>query len=132
MGFPISLEQHEYESLIALSRTGAKDAEGEVDLNKLREIDSFLKAIEKKNGITRSAIWVQWQEVDQPLPPNTNFPEVWPPELRFYFELTTRPIAKADVMKVLAAKARKPMTVLVTKDPAGQVGWTELDTFFLT
>lgn len=132
MGFPLSLEQQEYEALIALSRAGAKDAEGNTDLNKLRDIDSFLKAIEKKNGIVRSALWIQWQETDQPLPPTTNFPEVWPPELRFYLELVTRPIAKADVMKVLEVKARKPLSVLVTKDPAAQVGWTELDTFFVT
>lgn len=126
-----SLSQEEYEALIALAREGTKDDAGVVDSIKARNLDAFLKNIEKKNGFTRSGVWVQWQEMDQPLPPTTNFPTVWPPELRQYIELVTRPVAKADVETMLASKARKPTNILVTRDPAAQVGWTELDSFFV-
>ncbi len=67
---------------------------------------------------------------NSPLPPNTNFPAKWPPELREYLSLVTRPIAKSDVQAVLKSKAISPMSVLVTSDPAALVGWAELDNFF--
>ena len=121
-----TLTQEQYEALISMARTGATTAE------KQRALDSFLKSIEAANGITRYALWIQWQEMDQPLPSTTDFPKVWPPEMRFYLENLTRPIAKADVNQVLTLKARKPVNVLVTPDPAGLVGWTELAAYFVT
>lgn len=132
MGFPLSLDQQDYEALIALSRKGAIGDDGTIDPNKLRQVDSFLRVIEVKNDIVRDGVWIQWQEADQPLPPNVDFPEVWPPQLRFYLELTTRPVAKADVDEVIKAKASKPVTVLVTRDPGAVVGWTDIDSFFFT
>lgn len=127
-----SLTQQQYEALIALAREGTKDADGNVVQDKALRLDAFLKSIEKDNGITRHALWVRWQETDSPLPPTTNFPEVWPPLLTHYIELISRPIARADVDAVVAAKARRPLTVMVTKDPAALVGWTTLDDYFLT
>lgn len=127
MPFPISLQQQDYEALVALAREGAKS-----DPDRLRKLESFLQLIEKGSGINRYFLWVQWQEANQPLPPSTNFPEKWPPELRASIELVTRPIAKVDVEKLLEQRARKPMSVLVTPDPAGIVGWTELNTYFIT
>jgi hypothetical protein len=129
MPFPISLNQQEYESLIALAREGAKDDAGNVDQNKAVQIDSWLRLIEKKNGITRDAVWIQWQESDSPLPPTTNFPDVWPPELRFYLELTTRLVSRADVDAVIEEKTSKPANILVTRDPGGRVGFTPLEDF---
>jgi len=52
--------------------------------------------------------------------------------MRFFIQLISRPIARADVEAVLKQKARKPVTILVTKDPGGVVGWATLDQFFIT
>lgn len=120
-----TLTQEQYEALIAMARLGASTSAAQ------RTLDAFLKSIEKANGITRYALMIQWQETDQPVPPNVTFPQIWPPEQRFFLENLTRPIAKADVNKVLESKARKPLNVLVTPDPAGVVGWTPLDDFFI-
>ncbi len=125
MANTFTLTQEEYEALIALASKGITPDEA-------RALDEFLQAIEKKNGFVRSILWVQWQEMDQLLPPTTSFPEVWPPELRYRMELVTRPIARSDVEQVLSARARKPTNVLVTPDPGALVGWTTLDKYFIT
>lgn len=130
MPFPISLTQEQYEALVALARQATLTADGQVDANKARALDAFLVPIEQASGIMRYAVWIQWQETSAPLPPGTNFPEVWPPSMRSYLALVTRPIAKSDVQAVLTSKATSPMAVLVTKDPAGLVGWQDLDVFF--
>lgn len=122
-----TLTQEQYEALIFLARVGVEGDQG-----KQVELDRFLRNIEQTNGITRSFLWVQWQEVSAPLPAGTRFPEEWPEKLREAIELVTRPVARADVEAVLEANASEPVSVLVTKDPAGIVGWTTLDDFFIT
>jgi hypothetical protein len=130
MPFPISLTEEQYSALVTLAREGVKNPDGGVLPEKSRRLEAFLRDIEETAGIKRHILWVQWQETDYPLPAGTSFPETWPPELRFYLEFVTRPIAKVDVEKALDANARKPMNVLVTRDPAAIVGWTELNTYF--
>ena len=120
-----TLNQEEYESLIHLAQKGA------VTTEEKRQLDAWLTLIEKKNGVTRSKLWIQWQEADQPLPPKTQFPEGWPPTQRFYLELLTRPVNRADVDTVLKQKARNPVTVLVTPDPGALIGWTPVDDYFV-
>lgn len=122
-----TLTQEEYEALIALARQGTAE-----EPEKARQLDEFLKVIEKRNGVVRSIVWVQWQEQDAPLPPGTNFPETWPPELRRKIELVTRPVSRADVDAVIDAHAKNPATILVTNDPAGVLGYTPIDDFFLS
>lgn len=122
------LEQEEYEALISLARDGAA-IKGP---NNVRALEEFLLLIEGKNNITRFIVWVQWQELDTPLPPNTDFPDTWPPEQRKKIELITRPIARVDVDQVVAQFARQPETILVTRDPAGIIGYTPIDDFFIT
>jgi len=122
-----TLSQEQYEALIALARVGSSS-----DVNKQVALDLFLKDIEKKNGITRYFLWVQWQETSAPLPPGAKFPDKWPPQLRKAIELISRPIARVDVDQVLEKYASEPLTVLVTKDPAGLMGWTPIDAFFIT
>jgi hypothetical protein len=127
-----TITQQQYEALIALARAGTVNDDGVSNVNESLKLDAFLKKIESDNGVTRSALWVQWQEMDQPLPPSTNFPDVWPPELRFYIEFVTRLVSKADVEAMLEVQARNPNNVLVTRDPAARVGWTAIDDFFVT
>lgn len=130
MAFPISMNQADYEALVDLARQATINVDGTIDQTKALNLEAFLVNLELSAGIQRHAIWVQWQEAGAPLPPGTNFPAVWPPELRFYLSLTSRPIAKDDVDKLLKSKAREPMSILVTRDPAALVGWQEYETFF--
>ena len=123
--FVLSVEQ--YEALISMARTATAG-----DQEKTIQLELFLRDIEARNGITRSFLLVQWQEAGAQLPPGTSFPARWPPELRKALELVGRPIARVDVESVLSKYASEPMTVLVTRDPAGIVGWTTLDAFFIT
>lgn len=121
----ISLEQDQYEALVALARKGAVAPEG------ARALETFLIDLEKRSGVHRYLLWVQWQELGQPLPQGTDFPTQWPPEMRARIDLISRPVSRADVQAVLAAQALQPTNVLVTRDPGALVGWTQLDAFFL-
>ncbi len=121
-----TLNQEEYEALIAYAREGATNDAGQVNHEKAIRLDQFLEVIEKKNGITRYLVWVQWQELDAPLPANTRFPEVWPPELRVRIEHVIRPISRKDIDDVLDSNAKNPTSVLFTTDPGAKYGWTEI------
>lgn len=128
-----TLTQEEYEALIALARRGTfqRHHECRIDQSRALELDSFLKQIEKENGITRYALWIQWQDPTAPLPPNTDFPETWPPNLRYYLEFISRPVAEVDVLKVVNARTPNAQNILVTPDPAALLGWTPIADFFL-
>lgn len=130
MSFPLSLQQSEYETLIEFARQGTLNADGTVNQDKAAGLNAWLRLIEEKNGVVRSFVWVQWQELDAPLPAGTNFPTKWPPSMRFSITLVSRAISKADVMALVNVKAKNPTSILVTKDPAALVGWAELDEFF--
>ncbi len=120
--FTLTLEQ--YTALVALARQGT------TSIDQQQNLEQFLISIEKANGVTRYLLWVQWQEAGQILPPTTKFPEVWPPELRRLIQQINRPIALADVQALLAEVATNPTNIVVTPDPAANVGWTPLNTFF--
>lgn len=120
----LTLDIVEYEALVALARLGATDP------NKARELESFLKKIETNNDITRYFLAVRWQELNEPLPQGTRFPQVWPPELEDTIQLTTRPIAKVDVTDLIAAQAKNAQNVMVTTDPGMVLGWTDVDAYF--
>lgn len=122
----ITLEQQEYEALIALARQGVADAP-----NRARELEVYLEYIERKNGISRHFLALRWQELDEPLPPGVRFPDSWPPLLEATIELVTRPIARADVDQVLVTRAKNPTSVMVTNDPGRRLGWTDVDEYFL-
>jgi hypothetical protein len=124
--FPLSLDQQQYESLVALARAGATTEE------KSRQLEQFLRSVEKANGITRDFVLVRWQELDQPLPIGTFFPTSWPPQLQRTIEMVTRPIARADVERMLDVHATNPTSVMCTRDPAGVLGFKTLDQFFIT
>jgi hypothetical protein len=126
----LTLSIDEYEALIAMAREGCRATTGPYVPDKARQLDQYLKLVEQKNGITRSAVWVQWQELEEPLPKGTNFPESWPPEMRAYIERTDRLVSRSDVEELLDRVARKPQSVLVTADPGAIVGWTTLDLYF--
>jgi hypothetical protein len=126
-----TLSQDQYEALISLARDGTILPDGTTNVEKSRQLDAFLKLIEKANDVSRDLVWVQWQELDEPLPPGTLYPEVWPPDKRRKIEFVTRRVARADVDAMLAAHARNPTNVLVTRDPAGVLGYIPVADFFI-
>lgn len=119
----MNLTNEEYAALVALSRKGCANADQTLGLER------YLSTIEEREGLRRYLLWVQWQEVGIGLPLGTRFPDKWPPELRYLIERLDRPIAKSDVVAALALRAKKPLEVLVTPDPAGLVGWAQLDAY---
>jgi hypothetical protein len=121
----ITLRQDQYESLISLARQGVESNPDDV-----RRLEEFLTDIETTNGITRSIVWVRWQELDAPLPAGTSFPDTWPPEWQRKIELITRPVARADVDRVITVHANNPLSIMCSRDPAGVLGWTAVDDFF--
>jgi hypothetical protein len=121
-----TLTQEQYESLVALSRKGvAGDALAQTKL------DDWLRLIEKANGVERDFLWVQWQELGG-APISGTFPDNYPPGLRKSIELLSRKISRVDVEKVIGQYANDPTNVLVTRDPAGILGWTAVGDFFIT
>jgi hypothetical protein len=122
-----TLTTEQYESLIKLARDGAAG-----DPDKLRLLEEWFRIIETANGVTRSYVKVRWQELDAPLPAGTDFPDTWPPEWERDIELVTRPVAKVDVEAVVNQNGIRPTNIMCTRDPAGILGWTELDYFFPT
>ena len=130
MAFPLSLSQAEYETLVEFARQGTLNDDGSIRREPALGLDSWLRALEFRNGVVRYFLWVQWQEQGAAVPPGARFPEKWPPELRASIALMSRAITRADVEAMLATKAREPTNVLVTRDPAAIVGWTELAEYF--
>lgn len=130
MAFPISLSQAEYETLVEFARQGTLYDDGSIKPAPALGLDSWLRTVEVKNNIVRHFLWVQWQEQGAAVPPGARFPEKWPPELRASISLMSRAINRSDVEVLLAMKAREPTSVLVTRDPAAIVGWTELAEYF--
>lgn len=122
----ISLNAEQYTALVALARKGAA-----IDgVDAVLKLEEFLRQVEKQGGVTRYFLWVRWQEAKQPLPPTASFPKTWPPNLQQIIERLDRPIARVDVEAMLSENATNPATVVVTQDPAGLVGWTELNVYF--
>jgi hypothetical protein len=126
-----TLTQQQYEALIEFARRGTRDDDGVVDLEESRKLDEFLKFIEAANDITRDGVWIRWQELNQPLPPGTNFPNEWPPTQQYWLEFIGRRVSRADVDAAVENQATTPYNVMVTKDPGARVGWTPVDDFFV-
>jgi len=125
-----TLTQEQYEALVALAREGLIRSDGTIFEERAVRLDEWLRLIENSNDIQRDFVWVQWQELDEPLPQGTQFPENWPPDKRRSIEFVSRRVAKVDVNIMLDEHARKPLNVLCTRDPGAMRGWTPLDDFF--
>ena len=127
----IKLTQEQYEALVALAQRGAVDPDGSMNQDRALSLDAFLKDIEKTNDIVRHSLWVRWQDPTAPLPPGVRFPKTWPPELQYFIQFITRPVAQRDVLKVVNDRTKNALNIMVTKDPAGLLGWTKVDDYFV-
>jgi len=118
----LTLTQEEYEALSTLALK-APNTEPLV-------VARFLAGIEKRNGLARYFVAVRWQDSGA-LPPNTRFPDTWPPNLELKIEQLGRPIARVDVDQALKnAGANSPTLIMVTSDRGLRLGWTRIEDFF--
>ena len=125
------MSQEDYEALISFAQKGVRGSDAAAQQGQAVALDGLLKSIEKENGIVRYSLWVQWQDPNQPLPPNTRFPYTWPPEMRSFIQFLSRPIAKSDVLALVAQRAPNAVNILVTPDPGALLGWTDVDQYFV-
>lgn len=88
------------------------------------EATRLLDLVDQANGIRRYFLSIRWQDVGGRPPPRAEIMN-WPKDQTYLLELD-RPISRADVDQVLAQKARNPVSVMVTPDRQGRVGWTLL------
>jgi hypothetical protein len=127
----ITLTLEQYESLLAFAQAGVRRHEGQLDQQQALVLDAALQDIEKSNNIVRYQLWIRWQDPTAPLPPgSTNFPKSWPPNLEYFLQFISRPIAKTDVLGVVFQKTPNAQNIMVTPDPAALLGWTKVDDFF--
>jgi hypothetical protein len=119
----ITLSQQEYEDLVTLAKRTLNTPE-------LRAFESSMAVIERRNGIEVSILALRWTEAGSPNPPHYTFPQSWPPEQEAVMRKVGGPITREEVEAELEARAKVPVTVLVSPDPGAELGWTTLDDFF--
>ncbi len=117
----VTMTLEQYEALASMAFQGANNPRGLV--NMLGEID-------RSNTLQRYIAVIRWQELDSP-PPGIRYPVEWPPSMTLLLS-QSKPISREFAETSLAAAARRPTNALITKDPAGKVGWSTFDVFFRT
>jgi len=114
---PITIERTQYDALINAALAG--DTEG---VRRIRDV------IDRANDVRRYFLYIRWQDVGGQPPRRIEIGAGWPQDMTFQLELE-RPITRQDVDSILIANAANPVTVMVTPDRAGQVGWTLLNDY---
>ena len=122
----VTMTRAQYEQLVSAAKLGAVNASAMA----VAVVKDLCATIDDANDIHRHFLMVQWQESDKPDPATDRFPHHWPPQQRQVIYMEDRSITRSDVHTLLSAVARKPVNVLVTVDPLGVCGWTQLDTYF--
>lgn len=113
----VTLTRPQYDALMSAALAG-----NTAEVARLRDI------IDKANGIKRYFLYVRWQDVGGRPPPLIELGKGWPPNQTYKMELD-RPIARADVDAIVAKAAVNPVSVMVTPDRAGIVGWSLIDDY---
>lgn len=114
---PISLSRDQYELLLSYAR-------------REREVDDLLadtqRRIDQANAVRRFVLNIRWMARDGASPRRIDIGKGWPPTQQVLLKME-RAIAREDVDAILRAQPSTPVSVNVTSDPRGVVGWTELD-----
>lgn len=111
-----TLTDNQYNSLILAAR-------GDTTI----DVDKLERAINQANDIKRFNLWIRWYTVGG----STALPfdlDNWPADQQYRL-IQTRAIAREDVDAVLRANGQNAIDPMVTFDPRGKVGWTELDVY---
>jgi hypothetical protein len=113
----ITMTRPQYDALLAAAKVGDPVAAAQLQ-----------KLIDAGNGIIRYLLQIRWQDVGGKPPPRIELGKGWPPDQTFLLQLERR-ISRADVDDVLRTNASNPVSVMVTPDPLGVVGWTLIDDY---
>jgi hypothetical protein len=113
----ITMSRAQYDALLALAATA--NATATADLR---------RTIDAANGITRYVLTIRWQDVGGTQPTRIELGKGWPPEQTYVLELE-RKITREDVDAVLEHNATNPVSVMVTADPYGVIGWYLLEDY---
>lgn len=89
---------------------------------------SLRRAVDTTNGIRRFFLFVRWQNVGGTPPPRIELGKGWPVDQSYQLELE-RPITRQDVDDILRINAINPVSVMLTPDRNGIVGWTLLNDY---
>lgn len=84
------------------------------------------RKIDAANGIKRYALLLRWMETGGAAPTRIELGKGWPVSQQFLLKMD-RPIAREDVDNILRTQATRPVSVTVTPDVRGVLGWTELE-----
>lgn len=113
----VTLTRSQYEALLSTARLASPQI-----------ADQLRREIDAANGITRYFLYIRWQDVGGKAPPRIELGKGWPPTQTYQLELERR-IARADVDEVLRTNAVNPVSIMVTPDRLGVVGWTLIDDY---
>lgn len=114
---PISMTRAQYEALVAAATKGDSET-----------TEPLAAQIDAANGIRRYVLWVRWQNVGGVTPSLIELGRGWPQDQTHKITLE-RAIDRLDVDEVLRNEATNPVSVMVTPDPDGEVGWTFLNDY---
>ena len=90
-------------------------------------IRDFTEKLENANGLARQFLWVRWRDANaRQEAGDWDFPPQYTQQMLRY----TTPWTYEDVQAVVAARTSNPVSIEVTRDRTGTVGWSDLNTFF--
>lgn len=115
---PVTVSDLDWESLVGAI---LKDETG--------DLSSLLDRVDADNSLTRYYLYVKWLDGAAPRPGPQQPIEDWPPWVFEWF-VSYSPFTRDWVEEFVASQTSNPIYILVTDDPAGKVGWYELDKFF--
>lgn len=92
------------------------------------EVERLRDLVYAANDITLYRLSIRWQDAGGQPPPRIELGKGWPEDQTYLLELE-RAISRNDVDVVLNTQATHPVTVMVTPDPDGNVGWTLLEDY---
>jgi len=113
----ITITRAQYDALLA-----AASSSNTAEVTRLRGL------IDAANGITRYVLQIRWQDAGGTPPPRLQRFSDWPVAQTYKLELD-RAITRQDVDDVLAQRATSAVSVLVTPDVNGVVGWAEIEEY---
>lgn len=114
----VTVKLADWEALVGAVLKGETD-----DLNVL------LDRVDAENDLTRHYLYVRWMDAAVPRPGPDAPIEDWPPWRSAWFSSYER-FTKQFIEDYVARQTSKAIYIIVTSDPAGDVGWYTLDDFF--
>jgi hypothetical protein len=93
-----------------------------------KEVLRIRDIVDTANSISRYVLYLRWQDVGGTPPRRIELGKPWPEDSTKLLEMD-RPISKQDVLAVVTRAAANPVSIMVTPDRLGVVGWTLIDDF---